>query len=232
MSPSAAVARDGGAYVTAAVQQPLPGTPHPLRPLRGAYTAAAPSIVSAIATDIAKGDIMNLPHPPSITRTARSLRRSFQQIAKPPDPKGEDQARSYLQPPAVRQNRLRLPGRSRRSGQRQPPEPQTAAHRIGGAARRWSRLAAGQCNVCPCALSITGLLPREDIDLLRNPLGEMRLEASEQRCVTNTQIALLTVGSASHFRSMRRPSTILKRTTPQRSCRARRRTLRMRFGAS
>jgi len=81
MSPSAAVAHDGGAYVTAAVQQPLRGAPHPLRPLRGAYTAAAPSIVSAIATDIAEGDIMN-PLISAITRTARSLRRSFHRIVQ------------------------------------------------------------------------------------------------------------------------------------------------------
>jgi hypothetical protein len=52
-----------------------------LRPLRGAYTAAAPSIVSAIATDIAEGDIMN-PLISAITRTARSLRRSFHRIVQ------------------------------------------------------------------------------------------------------------------------------------------------------
>jgi hypothetical protein len=52
-----------------------------LRPLGGAYTAAAPSIVSAIATDIAEGDIMN-PLISAITRTARSLRRSVHRIAQ------------------------------------------------------------------------------------------------------------------------------------------------------
>jgi hypothetical protein len=144
--PSTAVAHDGGAYVKASVQQPLRGAPHPLRPFRGAYTVAAPSIVFAIAPDIAKGEITT-PLVSAITRTARSLRRSFPRIAQRHTRRAKIKLGLTLSLPPIRQSRLRLPSRPRRAGQRQPCRPQAPAHRMNGAARRRPRPAAGQCSV-------------------------------------------------------------------------------------
>jgi hypothetical protein len=52
-----------------------------LRPLRGAYAAAAPSTVSAIAT-IPAGDIFMTTFISALTRTVRRIRRSAKRLSR------------------------------------------------------------------------------------------------------------------------------------------------------
>jgi hypothetical protein len=69
-----------GVYVAPAAQQPLRDAT-PLRPLGGAFAAAAPCPVSAIATIPAGDDIMT-PFIAALSRTARSIRHAVSRIGR------------------------------------------------------------------------------------------------------------------------------------------------------
>ncbi len=149
--------------------------------------------------------------------------------------RGSHESSSLHHPGARGRSRLRLP---KPTSESRPTTTEPAAsllqHRINGAARRWHRPAAGQCSdLTTSALNIAraSSLVRTRI-LAGLALGKMRLRRAQ---------AIQRRPPAAHYslwdrqatcRSMPRPSTILKRTISQRSCRPRWQTLRMRFGNS